>query len=174
MTYLRPESGRWCFINSLYRQATLHVRHIGWTCLSRRHRYGCRLYFVRAHRCGPGRPRNRRTPRAKYRRLAIDAGYGFGLPGNRGVLTPCAGLTLGDAGSRTVRRTSCRGGHGPAFGGGVSQWCGCTVRVACAGTLSTLLPLFLFVLSGLFANRDQSRCAAYLTEILPPVHGDGV
>ena len=36
-------------------------------------------------------------------RLAIDAGYGFGLPGSRGVLTPYAGLTLGDAGSRTVR-----------------------------------------------------------------------
>ena len=31
-------------------------------------------------------------------RLAIDAGYGFGLPGNRGVLTPYAGMTLGDAG----------------------------------------------------------------------------
>ena len=36
-------------------------------------------------------------------RLAIDAGYGFGLPGNRGVLTPYAGLTLGDSGNRTVR-----------------------------------------------------------------------
>ena len=36
-------------------------------------------------------------------RLAIDAGYGFGLPGSRGVLTPCAGMTLGDAGARTVR-----------------------------------------------------------------------
>ena len=36
-------------------------------------------------------------------RLVIDAGYGFGLPGNRGMLTPYAGLTLGDAGNRTVR-----------------------------------------------------------------------
>ena len=36
-------------------------------------------------------------------RIAIDAGYGFGLPGNRGVLTPYAGMTLGDAGARTVR-----------------------------------------------------------------------
>ena len=36
-------------------------------------------------------------------RLAIDAGYGFGLPGSRGVLTPYAGVTLGDAGNRTVR-----------------------------------------------------------------------
>ena len=33
----------------------------------------------------------------------MDAGYGFGLPGNRGVLTPYAGVTLGDAGNRTVR-----------------------------------------------------------------------
>ena len=33
----------------------------------------------------------------------MDAGYGFGLPGNRGVLTPYAGLTLGDAGNPTVR-----------------------------------------------------------------------
>ena len=35
--------------------------------------------------------------------IAIDAGYGFGLPGNRGVLTPYAGMTLGDAGNRTMR-----------------------------------------------------------------------
>ncbi len=36
-------------------------------------------------------------------RIAIDAGYGFGLPDNRGVLTPYAGMTLGDAGARTMR-----------------------------------------------------------------------
>ena len=36
-------------------------------------------------------------------RIAIDAGYGFGLPGSRGVLTPYTGMTLGDAGARTVR-----------------------------------------------------------------------
>ena len=35
--------------------------------------------------------------------LAIDAGYGVGLPGNRGVLTPYAGVTLGNAGTRTLR-----------------------------------------------------------------------
>ena len=35
--------------------------------------------------------------------LAMDAGYGVGLPGNRGVLTPYAGMTLGDAGARMVR-----------------------------------------------------------------------
>ena len=34
-------------------------------------------------------------------RLAVDAGYGLGL--GLGVLTPYAGLTLGDAGRRTVR-----------------------------------------------------------------------
>ena len=36
-------------------------------------------------------------------RLEMDAGFGFGLPGNRGVLTPYAGLALGEAGNRTVR-----------------------------------------------------------------------
>ena len=36
-------------------------------------------------------------------RLALDAGYGVGLGHGRGVLTPYAGLVLGDAGSRTVR-----------------------------------------------------------------------
>ena len=35
--------------------------------------------------------------------LQMDAGYGFGLPGNRGVLTPYAELTLGDAGDRAMR-----------------------------------------------------------------------
>ena len=65
--YLKPETGRWCFINSLYREATPRVRHIGWRCLSRQHRYWCRLYLVRAYRGGPGRPRKRRTHRAKYR-----------------------------------------------------------------------------------------------------------
>ena len=34
-------------------------------------------------------------------RLALDAGYGVGV--GRGVLTPYAGLTVGDAGNRTVR-----------------------------------------------------------------------
>ena len=36
-------------------------------------------------------------------RLEMEAGYGFGLARNRGVLTPYAGATLGDGGSRTVR-----------------------------------------------------------------------
>ena len=42
----------------------------------------------------------------------MEAGYGFGLPGNRGVLTPYAGVTLGDAGSRTMR-TGARWQLGP-------------------------------------------------------------
>ena len=36
-------------------------------------------------------------------RLDMEAGYGFGLPGRRGVLTPHAGMTLGDAGHRAIR-----------------------------------------------------------------------
>ena len=36
-------------------------------------------------------------------RIAIDAGYGFGLPNAQGVFTPYAGLTLGDAGNSTMR-----------------------------------------------------------------------
>ena len=36
-------------------------------------------------------------------RIAIDTGYGFGLPDNLGVLTPYAGMTSGDAGARTMR-----------------------------------------------------------------------
>ena len=46
--YLKPDTGRWCFIHSLYRQATARVRHIGVRCLSRRHQYWGRLYLVRA------------------------------------------------------------------------------------------------------------------------------
>ena len=37
------------------------------------------------------------------RRLEVDAGYGLGLAHGRGVLTPYAGFTLGEAGTRTVR-----------------------------------------------------------------------
>ena len=45
-------------------------------------------------------------------RIAIDAGYGLGLRHGRGVLTPYAGLTLGDAGNHTVR-TGARWQLGP-------------------------------------------------------------
>lgn len=58
--YFRPETGRWCYTDSLYREATPRVRHIGQRCLSRRHRYWCRLYLVRASQRSPGRPRKRR------------------------------------------------------------------------------------------------------------------
>lgn len=70
--YFRPETGRWCFTRSLYHEATPRVRHIGWRCLSKRHRYWCRLYLVRAYHRGPGRPRKRRiygTNEGLYRRL---------------------------------------------------------------------------------------------------------
>ena len=36
-------------------------------------------------------------------RLAVEAGYGIGVGHDRGVLTPYAGLTLGDGGTRTMR-----------------------------------------------------------------------
>ena len=36
-------------------------------------------------------------------RLAVEAGYGIGVGHGRGVLTPYAGLTLGDGGTRTMR-----------------------------------------------------------------------
>ena len=36
-------------------------------------------------------------------RLSIDAGYGFALVHGHGVLTPYAGLTLGDGATRTIR-----------------------------------------------------------------------
>ena len=59
--YFRPETGRWCYLHSLYEQATPRARHIGWRCLSKRHRYWCRLYLVRAYHRGPGRPRKRKS-----------------------------------------------------------------------------------------------------------------
>lgn len=70
--YFRPETGRWCYTDSLYREATPRVRHIGVRCLARRHRYWCRLYLVRAYRRRPGRPRKQRgysSNHRLYRRL---------------------------------------------------------------------------------------------------------
>ncbi|MFQ5938358.1 MAG: IS4 family transposase [Acidiferrobacterales bacterium] len=70
--YFKPETGRWCDTRSLYREATPRVRHIGWRCLSKRHRYWCRLYLVRAYYRGPGRPRKRKsygTNDGLYRKL---------------------------------------------------------------------------------------------------------
>jgi len=87
--YLKPETGRWCFIHSLYRQATARVRHIGLRCLSRRHRYWGRLYLVRAFRCRPGRPRKRRTRRAKYRQMHTTPWLlATSLPHHRGDRDP--------------------------------------------------------------------------------------
>jgi hypothetical protein len=70
--YFRPETGRWCYTDSLYKQATPRARHIGWRCLSKRHQYWCGLYLVRAYRRGPGRPRKRKsygTNDGLYRKL---------------------------------------------------------------------------------------------------------
>lgn len=70
--YFKPDTGRWCFTHSLYAEATSRVRYLGWRCLSKRHRYWCRLYLVRAYRRGPGRPRKRKvygTNDGLYRRL---------------------------------------------------------------------------------------------------------
>ena len=36
-------------------------------------------------------------------RLVVDTGYSFGLGAGRGVLSPYAGMTFGEASSRTVR-----------------------------------------------------------------------
>ena len=51
--YLKPGTGRWCFINSLYRQATPRVRHIGWRGLSRRHPHQAHLRSAHADRRRP-------------------------------------------------------------------------------------------------------------------------
>ena len=70
--YFRPETGRWCYVHSLYAEATARVRHVGWRCLSKRHRYWCRLYLVRAYYRAPGRPRKRKsygTNDGLYRKL---------------------------------------------------------------------------------------------------------
>lgn len=70
--YYREETGRWCFTDSLYKQATPKVRHLGEVTLSRRHRYRFRMYLVRAYRPRQGRP-PRRGPKQPnttlYRRL---------------------------------------------------------------------------------------------------------
>lgn len=70
--YFKPETGRWCYVHSLYPQATPRVRHIGQRCLSKRHRYWCRLYLVRAYQRAPGRPAKRKSYGSNeglYRRL---------------------------------------------------------------------------------------------------------
>ena len=49
--------------------AKRRMRHTAWRCLSRRNRYCCRMYPVRAPRPAPSGPRKRRVQRAKYRQL---------------------------------------------------------------------------------------------------------
>jgi hypothetical protein len=54
--YLREQTGRWCFTDSLYPEATAAPRHVGEVALSRRHGYRFQLYLVRAYKPRIGRP----------------------------------------------------------------------------------------------------------------------
>ena len=70
--YFKPETGRWCYVHSLYPEATPKVRHIGQRVLSKRHRYTCRLYLLRAYQSRVGRHPGRKsygTNDALYRKL---------------------------------------------------------------------------------------------------------
>jgi len=57
--YLNEHTGRWCYTDSLYAQATSTMRHLGEVTLARRGGYRCRLYLVRAHKLRVGRPPKR-------------------------------------------------------------------------------------------------------------------
>ena len=70
--YYREETGRWCFTDSLYRQATPNTRYVGQVALSKRHHYRFHLYLVRAYKTRIGRPPRRGPIRVNdtlYRRL---------------------------------------------------------------------------------------------------------
>jgi Transposase DDE domain len=70
--YYREETGRWCFTDSLYPQATPKTRYIGQVALSKRHHYRFHLYLVRAFKPRIGRPPRRGPIRVNdtlYRRL---------------------------------------------------------------------------------------------------------
>lgn len=69
--YYREDTGRWCYTDSLYREATSQVRFVGRVTLARRRSYEVGLYLVRAYKPRRGRPRKRRKSRAsrEYRRL---------------------------------------------------------------------------------------------------------
>lgn len=71
--YFNETTGRWCFTDSLYAQATPRVAHIGEVRLARRGGYRCHLYLVRAYELRRGRPKKRRLKRVNnlkmYRRL---------------------------------------------------------------------------------------------------------
>lgn len=70
--FFRESTKRWCYTDSLYSQATPKPRHLGQFTLSRRRRYRCRLYLVRAYKPRIGRPPRRGPKRPNttlYRRL---------------------------------------------------------------------------------------------------------
>jgi len=69
--YYHTGSGRWRYTDTLYKEATARVQHIGEVSLSPRHGYRFRMYIVRAYKPSRGRPR--RGERAKSHR------WGFGL-----------------------------------------------------------------------------------------------
>ena len=70
--YYREQTGRWCFTDSLYAQATPKPRYVGEVALSKRHHYRFHLYLVRAYKPRVGRPPHRGPIRVNdtlYRRL---------------------------------------------------------------------------------------------------------
>jgi hypothetical protein len=70
--YFREETGRWCYTDSLYPEATPKTAYVGDLTLSKRYRYRCHVYLVRAYQPRIGRPRHRRSksPNATtYRKL---------------------------------------------------------------------------------------------------------
>jgi Transposase DDE domain len=70
--YYREDTGRWHYTDSLYKQATARVRHIGEVSLSPRHGYRFRMYLVRAYKPRVGRPPRTRPQGGRvrqYRRL---------------------------------------------------------------------------------------------------------
>lgn len=71
--YYDASSERWRYTDTLYREATARVRHIGEVSLSPRHGYRFRMYLVRAYKPSRGQPRRgerSKCPHARtYRRL---------------------------------------------------------------------------------------------------------
>lgn len=71
--YYHAESGRWRYTDTLYKDATTRVQHVGEVSLSPRHGYRFRMYLVRAYKPSRGRPRRgerAKCPHARtYRRL---------------------------------------------------------------------------------------------------------
>lgn len=70
--YFHEQTGRWRYTDSLYREATPKVKHLGRVALSRRHGYEFNLYLVRAYTLRRGRRRNtgpKQQNTTLYRRL---------------------------------------------------------------------------------------------------------